>query len=124
MFMISSAAMKRFLLVLLLAMLPIQIPWAAALAHCPQSANDGAHVSVPGDAFDAAHSHDTSDADDGHDAGAGPDCSVINLIALEPTAARAPSLPRTGTTAHDVAYSGHKSHIPDGLDRPNWDLAA
>jgi hypothetical protein len=125
-FVISSAAMKRFLLLLLLAVLPVQTPWAAGFAHCPHDGDDGAHASVPSDASRAAHAHghDTGDGDEGHAAGASLDCSVIHLVAIEPPAARAQSLSRAGATAHDVEYSGHKSHISGGLDRPNWRFAA
>jgi hypothetical protein len=123
-FVISSAAMKRFLLLFLLAVLPLQIPWAAGVAHCPHDGDNDAYASVSGDTSHTAHGLATGDGDEGLAAGAGPDCSVINLVALEPPAVRAQASPRAGATAHDVAFSGHKSHIPDGLDRPNWDLAA
>jgi hypothetical protein len=118
--------MKRFLLLLLLAVLPFQSPLAAGVAYCPHDGDESFHASMSGDASHDAHphGHDTGDADAGHAAGAGLDCSVIHLVALEPPAAGAQSLPRAGATAHHVEYPGHKSHIPDGLDRPNWRFAA
>jgi len=118
--------MRRFLLLLLLAVLPLQIPWAAGAAHCPRGGDDAAHASVPGDASDEAHAHvhDAGDGDEGQATGAGLDCSAIQLVALEPPAVRAQSLPSAGATPQDVESSGYKSHIPDGLDRPNWRFAA
>ena len=118
--------MKRFLLLFLLAVLPLQITWAAALAHCPPDGGDGAHASVTSNASDAAsaYGHDTGGGDGGHAAGAVLDCSAIHLEALEPPAARAQSLPRAGATARNVEPPVYKSHIPDGLDRPNWRFAA
>ena len=124
MFTIYSAAVKHFVLLLLLTVLPLQISWAAGVAHCPHEGDDGVHASAAGDAAHAhAHVHDTDDVDEGHAAGPGNDCSAFQLVALEPPAAPAQSLSRAGGTAPAVACLGYTSHIPDGLERPKWGLA-
>jgi hypothetical protein len=118
--------MKRLVMLLLLAVLPLQMTWAAGMGHCPRGADHGDRASVPHAASHAAdgleHSHD--EGDDGSGAGWGIDCSVFQFVALAPPAARAQSLPRASATAHVVARSGYKSHIPPGLDRPKWRFAA
>jgi hypothetical protein len=119
-----SAAVRRLLVLLLLAVLPLQISWAAAF-HCPQGGDGGAGLSVASAAPHAAHTHahDGDESDDGHAAGAGLDCSVLQLVALEPPSAWLQFLARAGAIAHGVACPGYKSHIPDGLERPKWGLA-
>ncbi len=123
MFAIYSAAVKRFVLLLLLTVLPLQISWAAGVAHCPHEGDAGVHASAAGDAAHA-HVHDTDDGEEGHATGAGIDCSAFHLVALEPPAAPAQSLSRAGGTVPDVGYSGYKSPILGGLDRPKWRFAA
>jgi len=116
---------KRLLVLFLLAVLPLQISWAAAVVHCPQGGGDGVGAVAASAALHAehAHEHDGDDSDDGHAIGGGLDCSVLQLVALEPTSARAQSLARAPAIAPAVACPGYKSHIPDGLDRPKWGLA-
>ena len=118
--------MKRFVLFLLLATLPLQLTWAAAFAHCPRGSSHGTYASVPGDASHAAqsHVHDNDAGDEGRAAGSGLDCSLFHAVAIEPPAAAARLLPHSGATAADVTCSGYHSHIPDGLDRPKWRSAA
>ena len=117
---IYSAAVK---LLLRLTVLPLQISWAAGVAHCPQEGDDGVHASVAGDATHA-HVHDTDEGDAGHAAGPGIDCSAFHLVALETPVTPAHSLSRAGGTAPDFRYSGYKSHVPSGLDRPKWRFVA
>jgi hypothetical protein len=106
---------------LLLVVLPLQISWAAGVGHCPNDGDHGVHAS--GDAS-RGHVHDTDDGDGEPAAGAGIDCSAFHLVALEPPAVSTQPLSCAGETAPDVAYSGYKSHIPSGLDRPKWRFAA
>jgi hypothetical protein len=116
---------RRFLVLLLLTVLPIQISWAAAVFHCPQRGDDGAGIPAASAAPHAAHAHahDGDDNDYGHATGSDLDCSVLHLVALEPPSGRAQSLARAGATAHGVACPAYKSHIPEGLERPKWGLA-
>jgi hypothetical protein len=117
---------KRFVLLLLLAVLPLQITWSAGGFHCPHDGDDGVHASVPGDASHAAHAHlhASDDGDEGHPSGQGLDCSAFHFVALVYPAAWTSSLPQTGGTVHDVEYSGYKSPILDGIYRPRWRFAA
>lgn len=123
MFTIYSAAVKRFVLLLLLTVLPLQISWAAGVAHCAHESDDGVHASAVADGAHA-HVHDADDGDEGHAAGPGIDCSSFHLVALEPPVTSAQSLSRAGGTVADVRCAGYKSHIPSGLDRPKWCFAA
>ena len=117
--------MKRLLVLFLLALLPLQISWAAVGFHCPQGGDDGVSAPAASAALPAeyAHAHDGDSSDDGHSTGAGLDCSALQLVALEPTSARAQSLAGAPAIAPAVACPGYKSHIPDGLERPKWGLA-
>jgi hypothetical protein len=116
---------KRLVVLFLLVVLPLQFSWAAAAFHCPRAGDDGVGAVAASAALDAehAHGHDGDDDDDGHAIGEGLDCSVLQLVALEPTSARAQPLARASAIAHAVACPGYKSHIPDGLERPKWGLA-
>ena len=118
--------MKRLIVLLLLAVLPLQISWAAVSFHCPQGSDEGVGAAAASASLHAehAHEHDGDNGDDGHGAGTGLDCSVLHLVALEPTSARAQALARAGATAHGGACPGYESHVPEGLERPNWGLAA
>lgn len=117
--------MKRLLVLFLLAVLPLQISWAAAAFHCPQGGDDGVGAAAASAALHAehGHEHDGDDNGDGHAIGGGLDCSALQLVALEPTSAWAQSLARAPAIAPAVACLGYKSHIPDGLERPKWGLA-
>jgi hypothetical protein len=117
---------RRFFLLLLLAVLPLQMTWAAGVTYCPHDGSHANHASVPDGAAHAVdgHEHGNDGGDDGHSAGSGLDCSVFQFVALEPPAARAQPLPRACATAHDVVRSDYESHIPTGLERPNWRFAA
>lgn len=123
MFVLYSGAVKRFVLLLLLAVLPLQMAWAAGGAHCPPDGIGGAYAPAAGEVLHA-HVHDTDDGDKGHAAGPGIECSAFNLFALEPPAAPTQSLARGGGIAPDGRYSGYQSHIPGGLERPKWRIAA
>lgn len=118
--------MKRFLLLLLLAVLPLQVTWAAGVRHCPDDGDRGASVSVPGDASHAGHVHKHADdsGGGGYAAGSGLDCSAFQFVALDPSAAATQWLAQAGATTHDIEYAAYKSHIPDGPDRPRWRFAA
>ena len=118
--------MKRFVILVLLAVLPLQITWGAGIPHCPHDGDDGVQISSAGDASHSAHvhAHDGDDTNDGHAAGSGLHCSVFHFVALESPAAGVQPLPPAGAAAPEVVNSGYESHIPDGLDRPNWRFAA
>ena len=137
--------MTRLVFLLLLIVLPLQPTWAVGGGYCPPdgghpnaSAADhdshAAHAQDHGDGASghhhhshAAHAHQHGDGDDGgnrgHAAGADLDCSAFHFVALEPFVASAHSLPQIGVTLHCVEYTGYKSHIPEGPDRPCWRFA-
>jgi hypothetical protein len=118
--------MKRFVPLLLLAVLPLQMTWAAGVSPCPNERRGEVHASAHGEVHHAAsaHAHDSDNGDEGHAAGADLHCSVFHFVALEPTAAPVQTLPQTRSSAQDVERVDYESHIPDGLDRPNWRFAA
>lgn len=122
-----SAAVKRFVLLMLLAVLPIQTAWAAGVGHCPQGDGQRDRAPAPHERPHAADVHDHGIGHDhgvpGHTAGAGLDCSAFHFVALEPILALAQALPPVGVTAGDSENSGYKSHIPDGPERPCWRAA-
>jgi hypothetical protein len=113
-------------MLLLLAVLPLHITWAAGMVHCPRDADHGDRASAAHALSHAAggieHAHD--EGDDGNGAGWSLDCSVFQFVALEPPAARTQTLQRAGATPHSFERPDYKSHIPTGLERPNWRLAA
>jgi hypothetical protein len=114
------------ILLLLLAVLPIQITWSAGISHCPHDDGHDHSAGVPDTASHAAdgHEHGHDDGDAGHGAGTRLHCGVFQFVALEPPAAPARPLHRAGLAVPADEHLGYTSHIPDGLDRPNWRLAA
>jgi hypothetical protein len=135
-----SRAVNHFVILFLLAVLPLQMSWAVGLGHCPQNpsyaagaapidATSHAIASQPQDDEapphgDDGHAHDHPGNGAGHAAGAGLDCSVFQFVALEPPTAGAPSMPRTCATALCGERAAYESHIPTGPERPKWHLAA
>lgn len=117
--------MKKFFLLLLLFVLPLQMSWAAASAYCLHE--EGKAAQHPGH-----HSHqhkasadDEAQADTGKDlktkAKAHSDCNVCHGIGhawLPPGS----SMPVFDTTslAIDTSSFLYVSHIPDGPKRPDW----
>jgi hypothetical protein len=152
---------KRFVLLVLLAVLPLQMTWAG-VANCPRGEHRDAYPTGPADLSaaddahrhaDAFHVHDAhsdggrphahdapSDGgahhahdghrhgDDhgtsGHAGGSGFDCSPFHFVAVAPPGAIPQSLPCPGAAVAHAALLAHESHIPDGLERPNWRPAA
>ena len=118
-------------------MLPLQTTWAG-VAHCPRGEHHDASVSMSdaashpegahrhGDGSDDSHGHPHGDPDgtDGHGGGARGDCSLFQFVAMEPLVMVLQWLPQPGAAIAGIALPGYKSHIPDGLDRPNWRFAA
>ena len=125
-------------MLLLLAVLPLQTAWAG-VAHCPRGEHhdasfagndagddaqdahrhgDGAHH-VHGHSHGGAHGHGSHD----HGGAAGGDCSPFQFVAMTPLVLAPQWLPLAGATIAGIALADYKSHIPDGLDRPNWRYA-
>ena len=127
--------MRRFILLLLLAVLPLQTTWAG-VAHCPRGEHHGEHAMASGAAshMDVGHQHGSAfnahhDHQHGHHGTAGHsggpvlDCSLFQFVAVAPLTTALQSLPRPNMAVVGTVLQGHKSHVPDGLDRPNWRFA-
>jgi hypothetical protein len=127
---------KRFILLFLLAVLPMQSTWAG-VPHCPRGEHDGNGVMASGndtgpDAVDphgavpdAHHGHEHGDhGSAGHSGGTAVDCSVFQFVAVPPRDTTPHSLPRLSAFVIGIVLPAYSSHIPDGPDRPNWRVAA
>ena len=136
MFKPQFAAVRRYILLLLLAVLPLQTTWAA-VASCPRAEHQGDHASGPNNTAhaDAGDRHGATDHADhghphgdrgttGHSGGPGLDCSLFQFVAVEPFDMAPQSVSPPGVALMDIVFPGYKSHVPDGLERPNWRLAA
>lgn len=124
-------AMRRWLLIALLFVLPLQFSWAAAAAYCghepaPARTHTGHH----------AHAHAASVADasqaqsDGvakaqaSPSGVDHDCGFCHLGCAQPLPSQAPSLPLGARdTIAAPATPSFASRGPDHPDRPDWRLA-
>jgi len=129
---------KRIAILLLLAVLPLQPTWAG-VAHCPRGEHYDASLGEHDAAVDAQDAHRQGDGSHradghphgdahghgshGHDGAAGGDCSPFQFVAMTPLVLAPQWLPLAGATIAGIALAGYKSHIPDGLDRPNWRCA-
>lgn len=114
---------KKLLLIFLLALLPLQFSWAAAAAYCQHEGEKStqhfghhahqhdAQTDLPDDADKVVKVH----ADCGY---CHLSCQVSFLTAVPEVA-----LP-TGATHVEKPVRPYSSHIPDGLQRPDWRLVA
>lgn len=120
-------AMRRFLTVLLLLVLPLQLSWAAAASYCQH----GGAAEVAGHLGHHAHQHvqgaDLAAAEEAPQNGddkapcVDDDCAYCHLGCLKTVGAPVMVLDVAPRPAFDTpAVPPIASHIPAGLDRPNW----
>ena len=114
--------MRRFLTVLLLLVLPLQLSWAAAAGYCQH----GGATEVAGHLGHHVHQHVAADdaaQDPGDDKApcVDDDCAYCHLGSLKTVGAHAVVPDVTARSAFDSPPDPRvSSHIPAGLDRPNW----
>ena len=127
--------MRRYILLLLLAVLTIQTTWAA-VAYCPRGAHQGDRAATDHHATDpedgqqhgtTAHSHHEHPSGEhaaaGHPGGASSDCGLFQFVAVVPlNVATHPDSGPNGAVA-GVEFRHYESYVPDGLERPNWCFA-
>jgi hypothetical protein len=114
--------MRRFVLLLLLFVLPLQTLWAAGAGHCLSDGGAADHAAHSHEHDTAGHAHEHVGGA-GHDApgtDAAVDCSAFHFVALEALATVASELPRTGVLPFGPLSISFTSHIPPGPDRPRW----
>ena len=126
--------MRRFLLIVLMFVLPLQWSWAAAASLC------GHEVAGPAAQHFGHHQHEHHGAEAGHDAdkaegadkktglgslGADPDCGVCHgLGAAFLTAVDAQAPPWIGADAFSRYQAAVPDRSPDTLLRPPLSLVA
>lgn len=120
--------MRRWLILLLLAMLPIQFTWAAAAPYC---AHESGHEAPSSARHVGHHEHEhqaasgeAQPAPDGQDVAqpAGDnDCGYCHLGAARPVQADAVGVPAlNGRKLPDNAVHPLQTREPDRRERPNW----
>lgn len=117
--------MKKFFLLLLLFVLPLQMSWAAASAYCLHEEGKAAQHLGHHSHQHKASAGDEPQADAGKDlnakAKAHSDCNVCHGIghAWLPPGASMPVFD-SASLAIDTSSFLYVSHIPDGPKRPDW----
>ncbi|MGI4848200.1 MAG: cation efflux protein, CzcI family [Janthinobacterium lividum] len=114
--------MKKFLLIFLLIVLPVQYSWAAAVAYCThekeQSTHFGHHV----------HQHQGQKSDDNGSnklVKVHSDCSVCQFAAHAPLTSFTPDIAIPVLVTHWATnIVRFTSHIPDTPPVPDWRLVA
>jgi len=114
--------MKRYLVMLLLVLLPLQFSWAAAGAYCAHEEAAAPHFGHH------VHKHDKANDDIKHEAKkvqADTDCDYCHHVPTSVIFLAYPALGQPGLTAH-IRYDGpcFVSHIPDLIPRPDWQVLA
>jgi hypothetical protein len=119
---------KKFLLIVLLLVLPLQYSWAAAAVYCQHERGAATH---PGH---HAHQHQAQDGrgqdDVGDDGGATSkafhaDCESCHLFSHATLVPDMPAPLAPTAQSHRAAPARHYvSHIPDSPKRPDWLLVA
>ena len=143
-------AVRKFLLILLVAILPLQYAWAAAAAYCgheaggePASTQHFGHHShqhkgddgAPSDTFDtsgtATASHAQADQPDHPDQDPPKsgkihaDCAVCQFAVHAPLPVGAAVLPETALSGYPPAHALlFSSYIAEGPKGPDWHRAA
>lgn len=118
--------MKKFLLIVLLLVLPLQYSWAAAAVYCQHERGAAPHLGHH------AHQHQAQDGQAQDDDGGGgaskafhADCESCHLFSH---AALVPDMPAplaSMAQSHRATPARHyASHIPDSPKRPDWPLVA
>lgn len=111
--------MKKLLLILLLAVLPLQYTWAAAAVYCThENAQTTKHFGHH------SHQHDAADAKaDSPDKkpGADNDCGTCHMAAQPSFLSSVVLLIQPEEAPHaDRPLPRYTSHISDGPQRPDW----
>ncbi|WP_436264886.1 cation efflux protein, CzcI family [Pseudoduganella sp. LjRoot289] len=131
--------MRRLLLILLLAVLPLQYAWSAAAAYCGHEQGKSQHFghhahhhnmqAEPGHAGDAADDS-AGGNDNGHGKPAGKaevhaDCAVCHhAVQASLLSAMAPPPTAAGAAYPPPSDPRFSSHIADGPKKPDWHPAA
>ena len=116
--------MKKFVLILLLLVLPLQMSWAAASAYCQHEQGNhawhlGHHVHQHKASADSAGQQDSGKVHS--------DCSACHGASHGQAAfagGASPAGVRAGALAVAPAPQFYTSHIPDGPKRPDWSTVA
>lgn len=115
--------MSRFILILLLAILPLQMSWGAVTSYCEHEQGKAAqhfghHV----------HKHTASPADKQTKSAkfkADTDCGYCHHAHQKVASTSAFTLaPAARTVPPPVLSLSYQSYIPEGLLRPNWVTAS
>ena len=122
--------MRRWILILLLAVLPLQFAQAAAAAYCAHEKtvtkqhvghHEHEHHEAAGDAAGSTGA-DTGEKQPG---AADPDCEYCHLSSAQPLGSVVPSL--TDNRDHPTAHGPTRafaSHDGEDVERPKWFTAA
>lgn len=114
--------MKRFLLIFLLMLLPLQFSWAVAGAYCAHEEAAAPHFGHH------VHEHDKANDDTKHEAKKGQpdtDCDYCHHVQPSAIVPAGSALAQPGLTVH-LRYDGplYVSHIPDLIPPPDWQALA
>ncbi|MEH6435077.1 hypothetical protein [Massilia sp. DD77] len=114
--------MKRFFLILLLVLLPLQFSWAIAGAYCAHEEAAAPHFGHH------VHKHDKANEDGKHDAKKiqlDTDCDYCHHVPTSAIFSASSALAQLGPTVH-LRYDGPRyvSYIPDLIPRPDWQALA
>lgn len=115
-------AVRRYFVLLLLFLLPFQSLWAAAASYC-QHENDTTTQHF------GHHEHECQAvADEGEGTGLSTgeqDCNYCHLGCAKPLSQHTVAMLAAPTlTVSSSPPRTYRSHIPAGIERPNWSLAA
>jgi len=130
--------MRRWFVILLAVLLSVQFGWAAAATYCTHEASDaalshfghhaGTHADTPSKSVDPAEAQKMQKAQSGQKSVAGDQTRLADLdhghCHLAQAAVGHDADLRVEINNERGAHHGGEplrtSHIPDGLDRPDW----
>jgi hypothetical protein len=115
--------MKKFFLILLLLVLPLQMSWAAASAYCQHEQDSSArHLGHHGHEHKAKSEQTPAKKDAGQPHSDCNFCHGIGQASIPATSGLVALAP--GSLAVAPCPFFYASHIPDGPKRPDWRCVA
>lgn len=123
--------MRRWLVTLLVLLLPIQFTWVVAAPYCKHETSvqvphfgHHSHQHKDADAASPEPSKANGKADGGSQEAVDYDCELCHLTTANLEPGPTPTVARgIGSTTHYAWEHLWSSRDPDRLDRPNWRLA-
>lgn len=117
---------KKLLFIFMLVLLPLQVSWAAVAVYCQHEQGQSAHFGHHNHEHQAQLNDQSTDSSDKEKLSpVDSDCVVCHLFAQQSFLNSLPTVtPPKGEAHLSPLPAYYSSHIPDGPQKPDWQLVA